>query len=108
MNQTDSTSAPASYSAFVPVLLISLAFIFLLSVQFTNASRQRSVLRNAEQSLANLEKSRASMVEQSGAVQRDLERLCSGLLDLAQTDTEAQALVQRFGIGRSGPSQPKQ
>jgi hypothetical protein len=91
----------ASYSAFVPVFLLSLAFIFLLTIQLVNASRQRSALRNAEQSLRDVEQSRAGMVEQSRAVQADLERLAAGLLDLAQTDPEARAVVEKFGIGRS-------
>lgn len=91
----------AAYSAFVPVFLLSLAFIFLLTIQLVNASRQRSALRKAEQSLLAVEQSRAGMVEQSRAVQADLERLASGLLELAQTDSEARALIEKYGIGRS-------
>ena len=97
------TTPRAGYSAFVPVFLLSLAFIFLLTIQLVNASRQRSALRNAEQSLRDVEQSRAGMVEQSRAVQADLERLATGLLDLAQTDPEARAWWRSMASGAFPP-----
>jgi hypothetical protein len=94
MDTSSTPSQSSGHSPFVPVLLVELALIVVLAWQFANASRQRSALRQIEQS-------RAGMVEQSRAVQGDLQRLASGLLDLAQTDPDARELVQRYGIGRT-------
>ena len=93
MNSTPPNLPSSGFSPFLPVLLLSLALIFLLGWQFSNAARQRAGLQRIEQS-------RAETVKQALAVQADLERLCASLLDLAQTDPAARELVQRYGITR--------
>jgi hypothetical protein len=92
MNDT----SPSRHSPFVPVLILSLALNLFLAWQFSGASQQRSSLRQLQQT-------REAMITQSRAVQSDLQQLCIGLLELAQTDPAARELVQRYGISPSAP-----
>jgi hypothetical protein len=99
MNAPANPPAAPALSPFLPVLLLSLALIFMLAWQLLNTSRQRSNLKQ-------IQESRAATVQQAKSVQAELERLCDELLTLAQTDPAARELVQRYGISRGAATAP--
>jgi hypothetical protein len=99
MNAPANSPATPALSPFLPVLLLSLALIFMLAWQLLNTSRQRSSLKQTQQS-------RAATVQQAKGIQAELERLCDELLTLAQTDPAARELVQRYGISRGAAPAP--
>jgi cytochrome oxidase assembly protein ShyY1 len=99
MNAPSRTPAGPALSPFLPVLLLSLALIFMLGWQLLNTSRQRS-------SLKQIQESRAATVQQAKGIQAELQRLCDELLTLAETDNATRELVQRYGISRSAAPAP--
>ncbi|HEY6166390.1 MAG TPA: hypothetical protein VI454_00030 [Verrucomicrobiae bacterium] len=92
------TSQPnnSGASAFLPVLLVSLSVLIFVSWQFRLVWKQQAGLKEVQ-------KSRETLVKQSQAVQNDLQKLAVGLLELAKTDPEASALVQKYGIAQTQP-----
>lgn len=85
--------------AFLPLTLLSISLILIFIWQLSTISSQRSGFQNTIQRQDEL-------VSQSHKVQAGLEKLVNDLLDLAQTDAEAKAIVQKYGIAR-GANAPK-
>jgi hypothetical protein len=88
MNTNNSSS---NYSSFLPVTLGLAALLILLVWQFLQAREQKAAL-------FQVERSREATVRDAQSVQGELERLARGLVELAKTDPQAKALVQKYGI----------
>lgn len=94
-------SQPArTFHGFWPVLIIGLSLALILSWEvWVGVTSRRSAQEIQEQQVKN--------VEQSKQVQAGLEKLVRGLVDLANTDEEAQKLVTKFGIKVNNPAVPE-
>jgi len=84
---------------FIPLVLLSLSFIVLLGWEVSRASTERSQLENAITQ-------RQPQVDQAVHVQSDVFKLCSDLLQAAQTDGTAKAIADKFGIKVNGNNAP--
>lgn len=88
------------YSPFIPLLLLALSLFFILGWQVYSAQTNYS---NLQAMLANPQRKQA--LDQSQAVQKKMEKLFSGLLDLADSgDDSAQQIVKQNGIKRTPKS----
>jgi nitrogen fixation/metabolism regulation signal transduction histidine kinase len=81
--------------AFIPLVILSISFIVLLGWQVNEASAQRTLLENA------LTRSQAA-VTQAQQVQGTVSKLASDLLEAAQTDDTAKAIVNKYNIKQNG------
>lgn len=84
--------------AFLPLALLSISLILIFIWQLSTISSQRSAFQSTIQRQEEL-------VSQSHKVQEGLEKLVNDLLDLAQTDEESKAIVQKYGIARNANPQ---
>jgi uncharacterized protein YlxW (UPF0749 family) len=97
MNET-SPEKPASaperaYHNFWPVCVLAATLLIVFVWQTSNAWKQQGFLKQQKQQ-------RQELVVQSQAAQTALQRLMEDLLDLAQTDPEAKALVDKYKVVR--------
>jgi hypothetical protein len=89
------------HNAFLPVLLLSISLLTVFVWQLVGSFQQRSMLQNSIQRQDEL-------VSQAGAVQKSLERLLTDLLELAKTNEQARAVVEKYKIARQTPPQTPQ
>jgi hypothetical protein len=89
---------PSKPSAFVPLLLITLT---LITVEAGAVIRGRTRIHALKTQLEQLE----SASRQHPQVDAKLESLLSSLLDLAEVDSDAKAIVARYGLQLT-PSTP--
>lgn len=82
---------------FVPVLLMGVALNLYLGWQFLQ-------VRGEANRLEGTLRSNAPQVEQSQRAQSDLMQIATVLLQLAQTDPAARAIVEKYGISAQGAS----
>jgi heme exporter protein D len=87
----NANNPPSHFSPFLPVTMGLVALLLLLVWQFLQVREQKA-------SLAQVERSREATVRDAQSVQGELERLARGLVELAKTDPQAKALVQKYGI----------
>ena len=84
----------AAYSTFWPLTLVAISIALILLWGLRDA---RQLRRSNEQ----LRQQQAELVERSQQLQVGLEKLARELLDLAQTDEDAKALVAKYNISVS-------
>lgn len=84
---------------FLPILLVAASIALLLVWQVKNISQQRTGLQSAIFQMQEPAK-------QSQQVQGSLQKLVVGLLDLAQSDQQAKAVVDKYGIKQNAPAAP--
>ncbi len=85
-----------SSSSFLPVLLLNVALLILLTWQVVLSVQTRSNTKS-------MVEQRQQLVTQSTALQGNLERLVNDLLELAETDSDARAVVEKYQIRRNNP-----
>ena len=68
--------------------------------QAENLDRQIGSLVESEKNLGNLVKQRATLVEQSQQVQARYTEMLTDLINLADTDADARAVVEKYKIQR--------
>ncbi len=88
-----------SQSAFLPVLLTSLAVFFFFGWQLSNVWSQKSAL-------SKVEEAQKPVVERALQAQRELQGIATDLLTLAKTDPVAQQIINAYGIAQSAPAAP--
>jgi hypothetical protein len=93
---SDQYDSPAvtRIDAFIPLALLSIAFIILLGWQVSNASTQRVQFQNA---ITNQQKA----VDQSEQAQKSLAKLATDLLETAKSDDTAKAIAAKYGISQN-------
>lgn len=88
----ESTESPTPrYGGFWPLNLLSFSLLLVLSWQLFMNVQTSAALRNAREQ-------RKNVVQQSQQLQGSLEKLVLDLLELAKTDSEAKAIVDKYKI----------
>jgi predicted PurR-regulated permease PerM len=108
MNETDSYPDSGS-NAFLPLVLISVAFISLLVWQLVNITSQKKNVVAAEEQLETSFKESTpqheKLIEQSKAVQAKLEAIATDLLNLAKAnDPDAKKIIEKYKIQQGAPA----
>lgn len=85
---------------FLPIVLLALSVLFALIWQLTAIKNQRNELQNAITRLQEPAK-------QSQQVQGSLQKLVTELLELSKTDSQAKAIVDKYGIRQNDPTAPR-
>jgi hypothetical protein len=85
--------------AFIPLVLLSVSFIILLAWQVKMSSTQKELFENA---ITRQEPA----VNQSQQVQASVTKLVTDLLEAAQTDDTAKAIVTKYKIQQNAPPAP--
>ncbi len=70
--------------------------------QAANLARQIEALGQNEQSLAALVQQREALVQQSNQIQSRYNDLLTDIIELSKTDSDARAVVQKYGIQQQG------
>lgn len=113
-NENSATQSRGSENIHLPLALLAIAFaIFLFSQisslgqngrsmrwQAENLDRQIGSLVESEKNLGNLIKQRETLVEQSQQVQARYTEMLTDLINLAETDADARAVVEKYKIQR--------
>jgi hypothetical protein len=108
---------PRSFSVHVPLtfLLLSLAVFFASQIgaasrststikwQLENYEKQITQLVEGEKNIKDQLEKNKPLVEQSTKVQEQYTALFNEVLELAKTDKDAQAIVDKWKIQRSAP-----
>lgn len=101
-------------SIHLPLALLAIAFAIFLFAQISslgqngrsmrwqaeNLDRQIASLVTSEQNLGNLIKQREALVQQSQQVQARYTEMLTDLMNLAETDADARAVVDKYKIQR--------
>lgn len=95
MSAYESSSSESSHY-FIPICLISVALSTLFIFQIITSVQ-------AQQNLQLQFSQRTQIVEKALKVQGDLERLVTDLLDLAETNSTAKTIVDKYQIKRNQP-----
>jgi flagellar biosynthesis/type III secretory pathway M-ring protein FliF/YscJ len=113
-NEQMTSQTQASENIHLPLALIAFAFAVFLFAQISslgqnarsmkwqaeNLDRQITSLADSEKNLTELVKQRESLVQQSQQVQARYTELLSDLINLADTDPDARAVVDKYKIQR--------
>ena len=113
-NEQMNSQTQASENIHLPLALIALAFAVFLFAQISslgqnarsmkwqaeNLDRQIISLADSEKNLTELVKQRESLVQQSQQVQARYTELLSDLINLADSDPDARAVVDKYKIQR--------
>jgi preprotein translocase subunit YajC len=83
--------------AFIPLVILAISLIVLLGWQVSESSTQRTMLENA------LTRGQAA-VTQAQQVQGTVSKLATDLLQAAQTDDTAKAIVNKYNIKENAPA----
>ena len=94
---TGTGGAGFQMDAFIPIVILAISLIVLLGWQVSESSTQRTMLENA------LTRGQAA-VTQAQQVQGTVSKLASDLLEAAQTDDTAKAIVNKYNIKQSNPA----
>lgn len=86
----------SSRSAFLPLTLLAFSLLITMAWQIFLSLQTRSNAR------AQFEQ-RKQLVEQSTKIQSSLQNLVNDLLKLAETDKDAQSVVNKYQIRRKEP-----
>jgi predicted nucleic acid-binding Zn-ribbon protein len=109
---------PRSLSVHVPLtfLLLALSVFFASQIgaanrststikwQLENYSKQINQLEEGEKTMKEQIEKNKPLVEQSGTVQQQYTALLNEVLDLAKSDKDAQAIVEKWKVQRSAPA----
>lgn len=101
----------------VPFALLALAIAIFLAAQITSVNRsgktmrwqlsnldqQNTNLQEAQKKVAKLIEEREVLAKQSAQVQQQYTALFNEVLDLANEDEDAKAVVQKWGIQKQTP-----
>lgn len=82
---------------FLPIILLAISIVAFFSWQLKGISDQRNALQNT---IARLQEP----TKQSQQVQSSLQQIATDLLDLAKTDPQAKAVVDKYGIRQNAPA----
>ena len=107
-----------SISIHIPVALVSLSLCVFFWSQIGAASRTSETItwqlgnlekglaevKDGQKQLAEIVAKQNPVVDQAKAVQDQYTKLLNDVLDLAKTDKDAQAVVEKWKIQRSEPS----
>ncbi len=113
-NEQMTSQTQTSESIHLPMALIAFAFAVFLFAQISslgqnarsmkwqaeNLDRQITSLADSEKNLTELVKQRESLVQQSQQVQARYTELLTDLINLADTDPDARAVVDKYKIQR--------
>ena len=113
--------APTSNRSDLVIILFGCAFCLFLFAQISNLGqaaanmkwqannldRQILALTESEGRFAELIKQRQTVVQQSQQVQSQYTNLLADLLELAKSDPDAAAVVQKYNIQRQEPPTPQ-
>ena len=113
-NEQMNSQTRASENIHLPLALIAFAFAVFLFAQISslgqnarsmkwqaeNLDRQITSLADSEKNLTELVKQRESLVQQSQQVQARYTELLSDLINLADSDPDARAVVDKYKIQR--------
>lgn len=114
-NNEDSTEQSGlPNSIHLPLALLAVAFAIFLFAQISslgqngrsmrwqaeNLDRQIASLVESEKNLGNLIKQREALVQQSQQVQARYTEMLTDLINLADTDADARAVVDKYKIQR--------
>jgi len=108
------TQSSSSESIHLPLALLAFAFALFVFAQISslgqngrsmrwqteNLDRQIGSLVESEKNLGNLVKQRETLVEQSQQVQARYTEMLTDLINLADTDADARAVVEKYKIQR--------
>ena len=72
--------------------------------QSETLEKQITNLQAADKQAAEAIKNREGAVKQSGELQNQLQTLLNELLDLAKDDKDAQEIIKKWNVQRSGPA----
>ena len=98
MNGTeDFPTAQRRHNGFVPLVLVALSFIIILTWELVTGNQARA---NGRQ----LREQQSRLVEQSKQIQSGLEKLARDLINVANSDNDAKALVAKYQINISNPT----
>lgn len=93
----DQIQTEKSTNPFLPIVLVGISLICFLGPNY-------SALRDQQKALQGLKDQQLPIVDQSRQVQIRFQKMMMDLLQLAQTDKEAQAIVQKYGIAVQPPA----
>jgi hypothetical protein len=113
-NENSATQSSGSENIHLPLALLAFAFAIFLFAQISslgqngrsmrwqteNLDRQIGSLVESEKNLGNLVKQRETLVEQSQQVQARYTEMLTDLINLADTDADARAVVEKYKIQR--------
>jgi uncharacterized protein YoxC len=102
MNE-DTRPAP---SLLVPFAILAISFAVLLIYQIVNVNKQHSTMQETKTQLAQAITQRDALVKQSGEVQAKFQAMLTDLLQLAQTNEKAKAIVQKYNIALNPNAAP--
>jgi hypothetical protein len=97
--EPEAGSLPGGFKmdAFIPLVLLSVSIIVLLGWQVSVSSTQKGLIENAITR-------QGPSVTQAQQVQASVSKLVSDLLQAAQTDEGAKAIVVKYKIQQNGPA----
>jgi hypothetical protein len=112
--ENSATQSSGPENIHLPLALLALAFAIFLFAQISslgqngssmrwqteNLDRQIVSLVESEKNLGNLVKQREALVEQSQQVQARYTEMLTDLIKLAETDSDALAVVEKYKIQR--------
>lgn len=113
-NENSTSQSSGSENIHLPLALLAFAFAIFLFAQISslgqngrsmrwqaeNLDRQIGSLVESEKNLGNLIKQRETLVEQSQQVQARYTEMLTDLINLADTDADARAVVEKYKIQR--------
>jgi len=113
-NENSATQSRGSENIHLPLALLAFAFALFVFAQISslgqngrsmrwqteNLDRQIGSLVESEKNLGNLVKQRETLVEQSQQVQARYTEMLTDLINLADTDADARAVVEKYKIQR--------
>ena len=113
-NENSATQSRGSENIHLPLALLAFAFALFVFAQISslgqngrsmrwqteNLDRQIGSLVESEKNLGNLVKQRETLVEQSQQVQARYTEMLTDLINLADTDADTRAVVEKYKIQR--------
>ena len=94
-SDTETSVGGFKMDAFIPLVILSISFIVLLGWQVKVTASQRTQLENM------ITRQQAA-VTQAESVQGTVSKLATDLLEAAQTDDAAKAIVTKYRIQNNG------
>ena len=86
---------------FIPFILLAVSVLFSLLWQIASVWAQRSTFLTTKTQLAEAIQKREPQAAQAAEIKTRLEALANDLLDLAKTNSNAEAIVKKFEIQRN-------
>ena len=96
-SRSGSTSSSSGPTAFWPFLLVAVSLCSILGWQIRVASQ-------VQEHGAQLRDQQVKVVEQSKRMQAGLQKFARDLIEVAKTDADAKAIVDKYGISVNSPA----